>query len=273
MYLVHHDAKKGAHIWTGRDTLCRMYSTGGLGKKPLRHYEIDDAPKGRKVCGMCRAQSYKAQVAELVPHKTERKKGEGRPESVASGYLLGIGAPMSYAAHIWTGTDNLCRTWSTGGIRNKNGYVVRPDPEGHPVCKNCLNIQMLQNPDAGAPERPQDAFSAPTPAYPTAYPDKRNLRGLGARPMKLPMGQSVAGFFVSDASVRGLASEYRISVEEVRDKISHMADLMSNGMLRTPEHALDAWDMVHEFVSKPWVYKPLPLEELYGLDKGSLSNA
>jgi hypothetical protein len=42
--------KTAAHIWTGEDTACRMFSTGGLslGKKKV-YKELDD----RRVCLMC----------------------------------------------------------------------------------------------------------------------------------------------------------------------------------------------------------------------------
>jgi hypothetical protein len=42
--------KKAAHIWTGRDTLCRMASTGGLNRK---RYEVSDDPGERFICQIC----------------------------------------------------------------------------------------------------------------------------------------------------------------------------------------------------------------------------
>jgi hypothetical protein len=43
--------KNAAHVWIGKDTACRMYSTGGLGS---RHgFEIVDSPGERSVCTMC----------------------------------------------------------------------------------------------------------------------------------------------------------------------------------------------------------------------------
>ena len=50
-YLYNEKRKKtAAHIWTGEDTACRMFSTGGLkaGKK-----EIHDDLDHRRVCLMC----------------------------------------------------------------------------------------------------------------------------------------------------------------------------------------------------------------------------
>jgi len=50
-YLYNEKRKKtAAHIWTGEDTSCLMFSTGGLkkGKKEL-YSELDD----RRVCKMC----------------------------------------------------------------------------------------------------------------------------------------------------------------------------------------------------------------------------
>jgi hypothetical protein len=43
-------AKVAAHIWTGTDTACRMYSTGGLRKN--RYVVVND--KGNhEICYMC----------------------------------------------------------------------------------------------------------------------------------------------------------------------------------------------------------------------------
>jgi hypothetical protein len=56
MYLMRNrTAKRGraqtgaAHIWDGADTLCTMYSTGGL--KPSR-YRVSDTAEGRSLCLM-----------------------------------------------------------------------------------------------------------------------------------------------------------------------------------------------------------------------------
>lgn len=43
-------AKKRAHIWVGRDTLCRMASTGGLNP---RRYAVQQHPDNRQLCFMC----------------------------------------------------------------------------------------------------------------------------------------------------------------------------------------------------------------------------
>ena len=40
-----------AHMWTGSDTACRQYSTGGI-KNP-HHYTVADTPDGRQVCKNC----------------------------------------------------------------------------------------------------------------------------------------------------------------------------------------------------------------------------
>ena len=49
MYLVRKKNAKTAHIWTGYDTACRMYSTGGLRKKAYKVASTSDLP----VCTMC----------------------------------------------------------------------------------------------------------------------------------------------------------------------------------------------------------------------------
>lgn len=41
-----------AHIWTGSDTACRQYSTGGI-KNP-HHYTVTDTADGRQICKNCR---------------------------------------------------------------------------------------------------------------------------------------------------------------------------------------------------------------------------
>jgi hypothetical protein len=43
-------AKSAAHYWDGKDTLCRMYSTGGLSK--LKQQIFND-PMGKPICSMC----------------------------------------------------------------------------------------------------------------------------------------------------------------------------------------------------------------------------
>ena len=43
------DSKKKAHLWDDGDTYCRMYSTGGMGKKK---YHVVDSTE-RDVCQMC----------------------------------------------------------------------------------------------------------------------------------------------------------------------------------------------------------------------------
>lgn len=61
--------KKGkarAHLWNGSDTVCRMWSTGGL--RARRQFLVCDTPEGRKICHMCQAVTNKltAQKAEGI---------------------------------------------------------------------------------------------------------------------------------------------------------------------------------------------------------------
>lgn len=58
--------KQKAHVWTGEDTACRMWSTGGL--KHSR-YDFRDSPCGRKICWMC------AHITGLREDKNDRQKG------------------------------------------------------------------------------------------------------------------------------------------------------------------------------------------------------
>ena len=57
-YLVH-KSKKGtaAHVWTGEDTACRMFSTGGLGRHALKKHLVTGDPQGRRVCQLCVSKS------------------------------------------------------------------------------------------------------------------------------------------------------------------------------------------------------------------------
>lgn len=64
MYMVRKKKPKTAHIWTGFDTVCRMYSTGGLVKKSYQALMTTDLP----ICAMCNVNS----------------KKEIRPEAIAS---------------------------------------------------------------------------------------------------------------------------------------------------------------------------------------------
>jgi len=51
-YLIRKKGKnKAAHIWTGQDTVCRMWSTGGIDKR--RAYDVFDESKGLRICHMC----------------------------------------------------------------------------------------------------------------------------------------------------------------------------------------------------------------------------
>ena len=53
-YLIHpRKPSKKAHIWTGSDTYCRMYSTGGISKNSK--FEVYDTAMGRPVCALCDA--------------------------------------------------------------------------------------------------------------------------------------------------------------------------------------------------------------------------
>jgi Zn-finger protein len=39
--------------------------------------------------------------------------------------------------HLWTGTDTVCRMYSTGGLNPKK-YVVHRDSDHRKICQNCL---------------------------------------------------------------------------------------------------------------------------------------
>lgn len=51
-YLIRDKGKiKAYHIWTGDDTACRMWSTGGMQKK--KGYTLHDETMGLRLCCMC----------------------------------------------------------------------------------------------------------------------------------------------------------------------------------------------------------------------------
>lgn len=64
-YLIRTKGKnKAAHIWTGQDTVCRMWSTGGIDKR--RMYDVHDDNKGLRICHICE-QVHKRNEKEDLP--------------------------------------------------------------------------------------------------------------------------------------------------------------------------------------------------------------
>lgn len=49
MYLVKNKLSKLAHLWNGKDTWCRLFSTGGLKQENYKVVEQNDLP----ICTMC----------------------------------------------------------------------------------------------------------------------------------------------------------------------------------------------------------------------------
>jgi hypothetical protein len=50
-------------------------------------------------------------------------------------YLIGDRA-LKRRAHIWTGSDTVCRLWSTGGL-TQSDYSVHDDSMGRKICQKC----------------------------------------------------------------------------------------------------------------------------------------
>lgn len=50
--------------------------------------------------------------------------------------------PRPAVAHLWHGTDTLCRMWSTGGITKEKRYRVSDSPEDRPICQMCRDRQI-----------------------------------------------------------------------------------------------------------------------------------
>jgi hypothetical protein len=52
MYLIRkNQSQKKAHIWTGDDTQCRMWSTGGIRKR--RSWIVSETARGYAICKLC----------------------------------------------------------------------------------------------------------------------------------------------------------------------------------------------------------------------------
>lgn len=49
-YLIGNDYKKKNHIFIDGDTVCRMFSTGGLNQK---YYHVANKPNGSGICSNC----------------------------------------------------------------------------------------------------------------------------------------------------------------------------------------------------------------------------
>lgn len=56
MYLIRKKKPKTYHLWTGVDTECKMYSTGGMKKSK---YIVVESHAGFSLCTMCRNVSVK----------------------------------------------------------------------------------------------------------------------------------------------------------------------------------------------------------------------
>jgi hypothetical protein len=54
-YLIRKNGtKQKAHVWLGGDTVCRMWSTGGLKRD---RFEVRDDRGEREICHMCKSVS------------------------------------------------------------------------------------------------------------------------------------------------------------------------------------------------------------------------
>jgi hypothetical protein len=63
-YLIRSKGKnKAAHYWKDGDTLCRMWSTGGIDKR--RAYAVFENSQGLRICHMC-GQVHEKSQQELI---------------------------------------------------------------------------------------------------------------------------------------------------------------------------------------------------------------
>jgi hypothetical protein len=71
-YLIKGQGTKArAHLWTGTDTVCRMWSTGGLSKSK---YSVCSDSGGRKTCHMCLAGGAPRAPASAKPATGKEKR-------------------------------------------------------------------------------------------------------------------------------------------------------------------------------------------------------
>lgn len=72
-YLFRPRSEKGAaHIWTGNDTACRMWSTGGIKNKNDRRWaRVELALVPPTLCTMCRAVSEREPSLKMLAPLTE----------------------------------------------------------------------------------------------------------------------------------------------------------------------------------------------------------
>lgn len=61
MFLIRKKSPKSAHIWNNNDTVCRMYSTGGLNKKKYKVVKDTDV----KLCKICEAVAKKNKISKI----------------------------------------------------------------------------------------------------------------------------------------------------------------------------------------------------------------
>lgn len=52
-YLIRNGSKSVAHLWDGKDTLCRLWSTNLCKFKSSRKYHVNLDSAGKKICQMC----------------------------------------------------------------------------------------------------------------------------------------------------------------------------------------------------------------------------
>lgn len=65
MYLLNPTKRKSvAHLWTGTDTVCRMYSTKGLKEE---RQELTETTLGKRICTMCAIVKRKTQGSKTLP--------------------------------------------------------------------------------------------------------------------------------------------------------------------------------------------------------------
>ena len=105
VYLIANKKARVAHLWTGSDTVCRMFSTGGMKKKG---YEVFPETGGLPICSLCENHGktlpchVKAKQEREAKRLAERstkpaKKTPNQSPRVAPGHCRKCGLPIKWS--------------------------------------------------------------------------------------------------------------------------------------------------------------------------------
>jgi hypothetical protein len=138
MYLIANKKARVSHLWNGTDTVCRLFSTGGMKKKG---YEVFPETGGLPICSLC--ENHGKTLPCHVKAKAERqakrlaspakvKKTPNQSPLVAPGHCKKCGLPIK---------------WST--LPSGKFCPVNPDGSQHfDICNQTRNAGKVYAPIA-----------------------------------------------------------------------------------------------------------------------------